>query len=241
MSDVLVLGYHSISPSWPAATSVTPAQLEQQLTLLVERGYQGATLSEALTTPRSERVLVLTFDDAHRSVLEYGHPILARLGLPGTLFVPTSYAASGAPMAWPGYEQWVGGPHEGELGCMSWPELTDLAGQGWEIGSHTRSHPRLTRLDDAALADELEQSRRDCEARLGRACYSLAYPYSDYDDRVVSAARSAGYRFAVTIPRRFKPPLPLQWPRVGVYHTDSAMRFRLRLLRRSSGPRLPQR
>ena len=72
---------------------------------------------------------------------------------------------------------------------------------GWEVGSHTRSHPRLSQVeDDAELADELEGSRRVCEERLGRPCQSIAYPYGDHDERVVAAAGRAGYRYGLTLP-----------------------------------------
>lgn len=239
MNDVLVLGYHSVSESWPAVTNVTPSQLEEQLAFLVGRGFRGATLADALIAPPHAKTLVVTFDDAHRSVLEHGHPILERLGLPGTVFAPTRYADSGELMAWPGYSQWLGGPHEGELACLGWDELGGLVEQGWEVGSHTRSHPRLPTLDDASLAAELSGSRERCEEALGRRCSSIAYPYSDFDARVARATAAAGYAFAVTIPRRRVPPLPLQWPRVGIYRDDTLARFRLRILRRTA--RLPAR
>ncbi len=65
---------------------------------------------------------------------------------------------------------------------MDWEDLRQLTDVGWEIGSHTCTHPRLTRLDDAALCIELEGSRNDCLENIGR-CDSLAYPYGDVDER----------------------------------------------------------
>lgn len=224
--DVLVLAYHAVSDTWPADTTVTAAELERQLAGLVERGYRGATLSCALSAPPAPRTLVVTFDDAHRSVLTRAAPVLRRLGLPGTVFVPTDYAGTGRPTGWSGFEEWLGTPHEAELVCLDWDELDGLAGEGWEIGSHTCSHPRLPRVGDEQLAVELRESRRTIEERLGRPCPALAYPYSDVDGRVVAAARDAGYAAAVTIPVRVVPPLPLQWPRVGVSRGDSDRRFR---------------
>lgn len=202
--------------------------------MLVNRGYRGATFTEALTAPPTGRTLVVTFDDAPRSISNLAMPIMAKLGLPGTVFVPTSYPDNGRPMAWPGQEQWVGTEHEHELACMSWNELRGLADRGWEIGSHTRSHPRLTTLVDGPLQDELRGSREDCQEGLGRACRSLAYPYSDFDARVVRAAREAGYLFAGTAPGKPAAPLPLQWPRVGVARPDTARRLAIRIWRRSS-------
>ncbi len=235
MPDVLVLCYHGVSESWPAETAVTPQRLGEQLSALLRRGWSPATFTGALTAPRERRTLAVTFDDAPRSVLTHAAPVLDRLGVPATVFVPTDFPDSGRPMGWPGQEQWVGGEHERELECLSWEELGRLAGAGWEIGSHTRSHPRLTTLDDAALADELRGSRAECERRLGGPCRSLAYPYGDVDARVVAAARDAGYLAAATTPRWPVAPLPLQWPRVGVYRGDTARRLQARIWRRRSG------
>jgi peptidoglycan/xylan/chitin deacetylase (PgdA/CDA1 family) len=230
MSDVLVLCYHAVSERWPAELSVTPERLEEQLRLLVGRGYTGASFHEAVAAPPAPRTLAVTFDDAYRSVLELAFPILSPLGIPGTVFVATDFAGKD-PMAWPGIDRWLGGPHEHELAGMSWSDLSLLAEAGWEIGSHTRSHPHLTRLDDASLEAELRGSRETCAERLGRPCRSLAYPYGDVDERVVRAAREAGYESAGTLPKRFIRPCPLQWPRVGVYHGDDARRFRIKVSR----------
>jgi len=241
MSDVLVLCYHGISETWPASTSVRPGDFREQLEEFARLGYRGATLSEALTAPAAEKTLVVTFDDAHRSVFELAAPVMARLSIPGTIYVPTAYADTDRPMAWDGYDIWKGTEHEDELLCMSWEELRGLAADGWEVGSHTKSHPRLSQLDEAEIATELAESRAECEERMGVACTSIAYPYSDYDDRAVRAAGAAGYRFAVTVPRGPAPALPLQWPRVGVYHGDSARRVRLRARARRPAPPLAAR
>jgi len=230
---VLVLCYHSVSVTWPAVTSVRPRELAAHLSWLVRRGFGGATLTEALTAPPHPLTLVVTFDDAHRSVLTDAWPILERLGLPGTVFVPTAYPGTGEPMAWAGYERWLDTEHEHELDCLSWAQLRLLADRGWEIGSHTRTHPRLTRLGDEALDAELRGSRSECEDAMGRACPSIAYPYSDVDDRVARAARRAGYDLGTTTPRHAAAPLPLLWPRVGLYHGEGVAVLRRRTWRRA--------
>jgi peptidoglycan/xylan/chitin deacetylase (PgdA/CDA1 family) len=241
MSDLLILCYHGISDTWPAPTTVRPADFESQLREFVERGYRGATLSEALVVPPAEKTLVVTFDDAHRSVAELAAPMMRRLGLPGTVFVPTAYAGSERPMGWDGYDVWLGTEHEGELLCMGWEQLHELAAAGWEVGSHTKSHPRLSKIAEAPIREELADSRRECEEHMDTPCTSIAYPYSDYDDRAVRAAAACGYRFAVTVPRGPAPSLPLQWPRVGVYNGDSARRVLLRARARRLSTPLPVR
>jgi len=225
----LILCYHAVSPTFPAPLSVTPTDLERQLVLLLRRGYEGTTFTRALEEPSARRTLVVTFDDAYRSVLESALPILDRLGVPGTVFAPTDFIGEEGPMTWPGIDQWVGGLHEAELTAMSWAQLGELVERGWEVGSHTCSHPHLTGEDDEAVEAELRRSKERCEEALGGECASLAYPYGDHDARVVTATRAAGYRFAATLPTRLEPGGPLEVPRVGVYHRDGMSRYRLKV------------
>ena len=225
MADLLVLCYHAVSETWPAALSATPDALDRQLGHLVGRGYRGARFTEALATAPTAPTVVVTFDDGYRSVLELAKPILDHHGLPGTLFVPSDWPGASEPMRWPGIDRWLGTPHEHELQSLSWGELRDLADAGWEIGSHTCSHPHLTELDDAALAHELQASRSAVEARLGLPCTSLAYPYGSVDGRVEQATRAAGYRAAGSIPRVLSPPRALCWPRAPIFHVDTMRRF----------------
>ena len=227
--DTLVLCYHAVSPTWPAALSVTPDALERQLWFLTRLGYHGETFSQALLHPTPPRTLVVTFDDAFASVLEFAQPVLAAAGVPGTVFVPTRFPAAATPLTWPGIDHWLHTPHTDELRCLSWDQLGSLAESGWEIGSHTRSHPRLTTLDDDRLAGELVDSRADIEAQLGRECLSVAYPYGNVDSRVAEAARRAGYSVAAAMSSHLAGLGVLRWPRLGVYHVDTTLRFLLKM------------
>jgi peptidoglycan/xylan/chitin deacetylase (PgdA/CDA1 family) len=238
MSDTLVLCYHAVSERWSADLSVRPGDLRAQLELLAGRGYRGATFAEAVDGQPDGRRVAVTFDDAFRSVADLALPVLERLGWPATVFAVSDFAASGDPLRWPGVDHWRGTPHRAELAGLGWAELAELARKGWEIGSHTRTHPRLTALDDARLADELRESRLACEAALRRPCESLAYPYGDVDDRVAAAAGAAGYSIAAALPARYHRPQALRWPRVGVYHGDDLRRFRLKSSRATRALRM---
>jgi peptidoglycan/xylan/chitin deacetylase (PgdA/CDA1 family) len=232
MGDVLILCYHAVSERWPAPLSVTPRAFEGQLRRLSRMGFRGVTFSNAVNEPSTGRTVAITFDDAYLSVLEVGKPLLDELGLPATVFVPTDYPdVPERPMAWDGIDQWLSGPHEHELSPLSWSQLGALADAGWEIGSHTSSHPRLTTLPDDALGRELSESRAKLEERLGRPCTTLAYPYGDHDQRVVRATADAGYVAAGTLPGRLPRQRLLAWPRIGIYHGDDERRFRMKTSR----------
>lgn len=229
MNDLIVLCYHAVSPDWEADLSTTPERFERQIELLAKRGYRGATFTEAVLARDPGRVAVVTFDDAYRSVIELARPILDRFGFRATVYAPTAYIGTERPMQWPGIDHWLGGKHERELMPMSWGELSSLAQAGWEIGSHTVTHPHLTQLEETALAEELTSSREACEQHLSKPCTSLAYPYGDVDRRVVEATRRAGYATAAALPQRLDARGALEWPRVGVYRVDDERRFRLKI------------
>jgi peptidoglycan/xylan/chitin deacetylase (PgdA/CDA1 family) len=225
-ADVLVVCYHAVSVAWRSPLAVSPERLDQQVRHLLGRGYVPATFTRAVLDPPAPRTLAVTFDDAFRSVRDVALPVLRRLRVPATVFVPTARVGGEGPMTWPGLESWAGGDEARELEGLGWPELRALADAGWEIGSHSRTHPRLTELPDDALADELAGSRAQCAVATGRPCDALAYPYGAVDRRVVAAAVAAGYRAAASPPG---PPLgapALAFPRSGFYERDAGIRLR---------------
>jgi peptidoglycan/xylan/chitin deacetylase (PgdA/CDA1 family) len=227
----MVLCYHAVSPTWTATLSVTPDALERQLTWLTRHGWHGTTFRAALLAPTAERTLAVTFDDAFASVLELAHPILASLGLPATVFAPTAFAATGQPLRWSGIEHWAQTPSAPELRCLTWGALGQLAQEGWEVGSHTRTHPHLPSLTGEELHTELAESRSEISERLGSECTSLAYPYGDADLRVAKAAEAAGYTVGASMSSHLEWLGVLRWPRLGIYHVDTLGRFKLKTTR----------
>jgi peptidoglycan/xylan/chitin deacetylase (PgdA/CDA1 family) len=112
---------------------------------------------------------------------------------------------------------------------MSREELGRLADAGWEIGSHSRTHPRLIELDDAALEQELRGSREDCERLMAAPCLSIAYPYGATDPRVQRAAAEAGFAAGAALPAGPLEFSRFAWPRIGIYRADSQRRFELKI------------
>jgi peptidoglycan/xylan/chitin deacetylase (PgdA/CDA1 family) len=225
--DKLILCYHAVSPAWPADLSISPQALEEQVAGRLRAGYAGVTLSES-QAGGPQRPLVVSFDDGYASMLTVAAPVLERLGVPGTLFVPTDYVGT-EHLAWPGIEDWLDGPYRDELRPLDWDGVRRLAEAGWEIGSHTCSHPHLTQLDDEALGREMRDSKAKIEAELDRACPTLAYPYGDVDARVTAAAAAAGYTIGVGLPSRWTEESdPLCLPRVGVYNGATQLKFNLK-------------
>jgi peptidoglycan/xylan/chitin deacetylase (PgdA/CDA1 family) len=226
---VIVLCYHAVSEDWPATLSVTPEEFEFQIGLLASRGYRGVTFTDAALRGGNGKVVAVTFDDGYRSVNEIARPILDRHGFVGTVFVPTKFMDTGEPLAWEGTDQWLGGPHEGELLPMTWPQLRALADAGWEIGSHTLTHPRLPTLEDAELREQLAESRQECARKMKADCTSIAFPYGEADTRVLREAEAAGYSAAAMLSTQLDRASRFACPRIGVYQVDGRRAFRMKV------------
>ena len=56
-------------------------------------------------------------------------------------------------------------------------QITELVETGWTVGGHTRTHPSLSSLDEAAARCEIEGNLRDLQKAFGPRSFPFAYPY----------------------------------------------------------------
>lgn len=80
-------------------------------------------------------------------------------------------------------------------------KLREMSQAGFGVGAHSRTHPILARLEPALAKEEIEGSRREIEALLGRPVLDFAYPngyVGDFDDTTCRLVAEAGYRCALT-------------------------------------------
>lgn len=116
---------------------------------------------------------------------------------------------------------------------------------GMEVGGHTRTHPILAQLDEAAAWAEIAGGRDDIQQILGEPVPLFAYPngkpVEDYSAESVRLVGKSGYTTAVSTAWGAARPGrdPLQLPRFTPWDR-SAKRFQLRLLRQLRGPEAAQ-
>ena len=71
---------------------------------------------------------------------------------------------------------------------------------GLEIGSHSRTHPILTKMNEFEMVGELEGSMLDIIKNLDVYRMAFCYPngqVDDYDYRISVSVRDLGYLFAL--------------------------------------------
>ncbi|MBA2332491.1 MAG: polysaccharide deacetylase family protein [Actinobacteria bacterium] len=218
----LSLAYHAIDPYWRDPTlSVEPSVFAAQMRGLAARGYRGRTFSDAVLAHHPGRSVSITFDDAYPSVLAHALPVLRDLGWPATVFAPTATVTSGRLMTW------LSADFASEKRQLTWSELSSLAAEGWEVGSHSRTHPLLSTVGDAELEEEIEGSRAEIVEKLG-SCTSIGYPWGEVNDRIVGAARRAGYAAGSGLAGRFVHDDALRVPRIAISGVDGSFRMALK-------------
>ncbi len=146
--------------------------------------------------PVDGRYYHLSFDDGFRNVLTNAAPILASLGVPALAFVATAYidGDSGAAAE---YSRKLNYP--GTLELLTRDELRSLTEMGVEVGSHTRTHARLSAVSPSQQVEEIAGSKADLERMLEAPCDYISWPYGargDIDRSGYDAIRDAGYAAA---------------------------------------------
>jgi peptidoglycan/xylan/chitin deacetylase (PgdA/CDA1 family) len=85
---------------------------------------------------------------------------------------------------------------------LSWSQVREMNQHGIEFGSHTASHPILTRIPLGNVRNELNVSKKRIEEELGKRIISFAYPnggISDFSPEIVRVVDEVGYKIAFTL------------------------------------------
>lgn len=226
------LCYHSIAPEGPRYLTIGADLFERQLALLRRRGMRSGDLAglREICEGRSPGPSVfLTFDDGFRDNFETALPLLREYGFGAFVFVLPPLLEAGGAFEWPEMKKDLK-HHAATMRSVTWPMLEQMREGGFEVGSHTLSHPHLPALSGEELREELWQSRAALVERLG-SCDTIAYPFGEWNPEVAAAAADCGYRFAFTLPtisgqRRAT---PLTIPRVNIDYRDDERRFATKL------------
>jgi peptidoglycan/xylan/chitin deacetylase (PgdA/CDA1 family) len=192
-TPVPVLCYHrfgSYKENDPYFVSIE--EFKRQLEIIKAGGFTPITVSALLAgwagkAPLPEKPLLITIDDGYADFGATALPLFKQYGYPATLFVYTHFIDS-------------------KLG-LSHEQLKAFEAEGFEIGSHSLTHPKLTRPTrleaaqgaEAFLQKELKGSFDQLQAWLGHPVASLAYPYGLWDADAARVAQAAGYTAMFTV------------------------------------------
>ncbi len=179
---VPILVYHELgiapaSEPYPGLY-VSDPDFETEMAWLAQQGYQAVTLDEVMnawyhgaTLPA--KPIVITFDNGYPPQATFAPAVLSRYGWPGVLNEITADHLDNA-------------------------QISYLLSLGWEIDSHSVSHPDLTQISSSALQYQVVASRSFLRNTFHIPVNSFCYPSSKYNAAVIAAVKAAGYTNATT-------------------------------------------
>ena len=209
-TPVPILMYHVIAKAPSGAPYpdlyVSERDFAGQMSWLARHGYRAVTQRDVwnhwhrgAVLPR--KPIVISFDDGYRSVYDAALPHMQARSWPGVLNLTVKNLRVS--------------------GGLTRFNVRTLIGAGWELASHTLTHPALTGLDDAALTREVSNSRAVLRSRFDVPVDFFCYPAGRYDARVITAVRRAGYLGATTtVEGLARPDKPYELRRVRVSGND---------------------
>jgi peptidoglycan/xylan/chitin deacetylase (PgdA/CDA1 family)/glycosyltransferase involved in cell wall biosynthesis len=238
---VPILAYHAFTGSVERTSRFVVAEeaFIRQMQYLHDNGHHVITMAEfsalridGLLPPR--KTVVLTFDDGYEDFARIAWPAMKKHEFRGTVFVVTNCVGR--------TNDWDSGGELCGRRILSWKQVADLAAAGVDIGSHTKTHPNLTKSRADKTWSELQGSAEDLQDRLGLRPVSFAYPYGDYNAETQDALTRTGYRTACTVKPGLNSPHDglLEIRRIEIFGTDSFARFRLKVYSGYDRPKLRQ-
>jgi peptidoglycan/xylan/chitin deacetylase (PgdA/CDA1 family) len=193
-----ILMYHSISngnreskhPYYRTTTS--PEVFAEQMRFLYDNQYSVIGLSDLVNPERrrSERCVVITFDDGFQDFYSHAMPVLSRYGFNATVFLPTGHIGD-ARLQFRNRD------------CLTWTEVRELHRAGIFFGSHTVTHPQLRLTTVEQQEYEIRQSKSSIEDNIGveveSFCYPFAFPEEShaFAQRLRKSLKECGYKNGV--------------------------------------------
>ncbi len=134
-----------------------------------------------------KKPIILTFDDGYRDTYEIAYPLLKEFGMRAVVFV------LGDPNV--RMNDWDSGYEITPAPLMTPAQIFELHAAGFEIGSHSLTHPRLTQIPREQAWEEVMRSRMLLEILINAPVRTFSYPYGLVDDTARRLVREAGYLF----------------------------------------------
>jgi len=166
--------FHHIVTDRRHAMGISTEHFLRQIQFL-RKFYNIVSLSEATEMLRKNSVksptVVLTFDDGYRDNFINLRAIREQIEIPMTLFVSTAPITDGT-----GFNHDLS-KGRANFAPLTWHQVKQMYNEGFEMGSHTRTHFDCGSTDVARLENEIVGSKHELQRRLGEPVKFLSFPF----------------------------------------------------------------
>lgn len=183
-----VLYYHSVNDVVDNEVTISPSLLKKELEYIKAQGYTTLSIKEVENyilnnQPIPEKSILITFDDGYMDNYYNAYPILKELNMKATIFCITSEL-------------------DGSY-YLSEDAIKEMSKNNIDIESHTVNHLHLNTLTYDEQLRELTESKAKLENITGNKITSIAFPFGDYNEDSIKAAKNSGYSIAFTTNKGF--------------------------------------
>lgn len=184
--------------------SVSPENFEAHVKFLKDNGYETLRVADLADPERKalskivyeeKKPIILTFDDGYADAYTNAFGILKKYNSTATFYIIRDYV--------------------GKAEYMSQDQINELEKAGMEIGSHTLTHPDLTKISVDDARAQITKSKENA--------LTFCYPAGRYNQTTVQLIQEAGYLAAVTTKFGIagESSNPFELPRVRVENTSA--------------------
>jgi len=178
--SAVALVYHRFGENNVPTTNVRLEQFEEQIRILKKGGHVFLS-SEALVARLKnnasipDKTVIITADDAYKSIATEAWPRLKAAGIPLTIFVSTDVV------------------DEARNQFLTWNEIRALVADGVTIAQHSKRHLHMTEAGVEATRADINAASNRFIDELGFVPKIISYPYGEYDKDIRALLIEMGF------------------------------------------------
>ncbi len=161
---VLSIMYHRFNEFKYPSTNISMDIFKEHVDLILDANltfYHPNDFVNEFDTPKHEKKILLTVDDAFQSFYDNAWPYLKKNQIPFVLFVSTEPV--------------------GNNGYMNWSQIKEIENSEFGvIGHHSHSHDYLIDKSDEVFLNDIKTSNLIFKEKLGYVPTLFSYPFGEY-------------------------------------------------------------
>ena len=165
---ILSLMYHRFNEDKYPSTNIQMSVFKKQIEIIKKfkyNFYDPKDLEKNFHTPKIEKKILITIDDAFSSFYDNAWPYLKKENIPFLLFVSTEAV--------------------GKNGYMTWDQIKEIEKETIAyIGNHSHSHSYLVDMKNDVFITDINTSSLIFKDKLGYNPIFFSYPFGEYSSLI---------------------------------------------------------
>ncbi len=174
-SKLFILNYHDVHTDNAKALNrygISESNFIAHIHLIQSLNIPIVSINDFINGNATNSLSVaFTFDDGLMSQYNTAVPILRRYNIPACFYITTAY--------------------KGEIFMQS-KELHHIVEWGFDMGSHSQTHTRFTRLNLKDIVNEVAESKEYLEQITGKEIDKLSLPFGSYNNQILEVIFQQG-------------------------------------------------